>query len=42
MLYTIDSYYGNLKLSSFTRTQRTQYPLIKEYTFNHNIKASII
>ena len=23
-------------------TQRTQYPLIKEYTLNHNIKAPII
>ena len=22
--------------------QRTQYPLIKEYTLNHNIKAPII
>ena len=23
-------------------TQRSQYPLIKEYTLNHDIKASII
>ena len=27
---------------SMDSTQRAQYPLIKEYTLNHNIKAPII
>ena len=43
----IDEFIGfkvKLKVSDlrFRGSQRSQYPLIKEYTLNHNIKAPII